>query len=241
MAVLDKLAQVLTADDVPEGVKLEPGLAVGSHPVPQGQQRSQPVLAQAGVYYPVCCAEHAAYLVSQAQVAEEQPGAFVDAFGAASSRDSGPSIAAASPTRSEVDARDRGGLQRFPGRPLDKGPSPDESLTTAYITHRLGTEASDFFEQCSYGKSSIGTVTVTNVLRLSGTLAGYATAGNANGLKNAAITAATSAGFTTNNYDRVAVVFADTSGIGGTNLALPGWLTSQAVFRGSTATSPSPS
>lgn len=223
MAVLDEPAQVLTADDVPEGVKLEPGLAVGSHPVPQGQQRSQPVLAQAGAYYPVCCAEHAAYLVSQAQVAEEQPGAFVDAFGAVSFSNSGPSIAAASPTQGAksmlVIVAD---FSDFPGRPLDKGPSPDESLTTAYITHRLGTEASDFFEQCSYGKSSIGTVTVTNVLRLSGTLAGYATAGNANGLKNAALAAATTAGFTTNNYDRVAVVFADTSGIGGNQFGFAG-------------------
>ena len=223
MAVLDEPAQVLTADDVPEGVKLEPGLAAGSHPVPQGQQRSQPVLAQAGAYYPVCCAEHAAYLVSQAQVAEEQPGAFVEGFGAASSGGSGPSIAAASPTQGAksvlVIVAD---FSDFPGRPVDKGPSPDESLTTGYITNRLGTEASDFFEQCSYGKSSIGTVTVTNVLRLSGTLAGYATAGNANGLKNAALAAATTAGFTTSNYDRVAVVFADTSGIGGNQFGFAG-------------------
>jgi uncharacterized delta-60 repeat protein len=223
MAVLDEPAQVLTADDVPEGVKLEPGLAAGSHPVPQGQQRSQPVLAQAGAYYPVCCAEHAAYLVSQAQVAEEQPGAFVEGFGAASSGGSGPSIAAASPTQGAksvlVIVAD---FSDFPGRPVDKGPSPDESMTTGYITNRLGTEASDFFEQCSYGKSSIGTVTVTNVLRLSGTLAGYATAGNANGLKNAALAAAATAGFTTSNYDRVAVVFADTSGIGGNQFGFAG-------------------
>jgi hypothetical protein len=211
MAVLDEPAQVLTADDVPEGVKLEPGLAAGSHPVPQGQQRSQPVLAQAGAYYPVCCAEHAAYLVSQAQVAEEQPGAFVEGFGAASSGGSGPSIAAASPTQGAKSVLVIvASFSDFPGRPVDKGASPDEPMTTPYITNRLGTEASDFFEQCSYGKSSIGTVTVTNVLRLSGTLAGYATAGNANGLKNAALAAATTAGFTTSNYDRVAVVFANT-------------------------------
>lgn len=223
MAVLDEPAQVLAGTEVPEGTKLEPGLALGSHPVPQGQQRSQPVLAQAGAYYPVCCAEHAAYLVSQAQVAEEQPGAWVEASGDASSTKSGPSIAAASPTQGAksvlVIVAD---FSDFPGRPLDKGPSPDESLTTGYITNRLGTEASDFFEQCSYGKSSIGTVTVTNLLRLSGTLAGYATAGNANGLKNAALAAATTAGFTTSSYDRVAVVFADTSGIVGNQFGFAG-------------------
>ena len=223
MAVLDEPALVLTADDVPESVKLEPGLAAGSHPVPQGQQRSQPVLAQAGAYYPVCCAEHAAYLASQAQVAEATSGTWSEASGSSDSSSSSPGIAAASPTQGAksvlVIVAD---FSDFPGRPVDKGASPDESMTTAYITNRLGTEASDFFEQCSYGKSSIGTVTVTNVLRLSGTLAGYATAGNANGLKNAAITAATSAGFTTGNYDRVAVVFADTSGIGGNQFGFAG-------------------
>ena len=203
MAVLDEPARVITGADLPAEALLQPGLAMGAHPVPTGKKAGQPVVEKAGQYYPVCCVQHAALFVAEAAGGDGIV--------------SGPLVAAASPTLGAknvlvivADFSDE------PGRPVDDSTSPATSLSSSYITNRLDVEVSDFFEQCSYGKSSIGTVTVTNVLRLSGKLEDYATkTDGASNMKLAAIAAATSAGYTTGSYDRVAVVFADTDRFAG--------------------------
>ena len=219
IAVLDEPAMVIPASDVPETETIANGVALGEHTAPAMGSRNKPVLAVQGKYYPVCCAAHAAMLAQQAVAAESKPGPFVEAAGG------GQTAAAPAPapltTQGALDVLVIvADFADAPGRPTDV--SSNSSATSTYITNRLTTEISDFYTQASYGKTSIGSVTVTDVLRLSGNLATYATTNNAAGLQAAALSAATANGKVISNYDRVAVVFARTGSIPGNQFTWAG-------------------
>ena len=112
------------------------------------------------------------------------------------------------------------------GTPVN--PSDSQSITEDYVVNRFNNAGGvrDFYEQNSFGKTTIvvgATVAgnspdVTNVLRMPATAASYATAGNNDKLHTDARNLATGAGFNLANYDRVGVVFADLSGIAGSQI-----------------------
>lgn len=219
MAVLDEPAAVMEAVDVPETEPIANGVALGEHLAPAMGSRDKPVLAVQGKYYPVCCAAHAVMLAQRALAAENKPGPLVEAAGG------GETAAALAPapltTQGALDVLVIvADFADAPGRPTDV--SSNSSATSTYIANRLTTEISDFYTQASYGKTSIGSVTVTDVLRLSGNLATYATTNNAAGLQSAALSAATANGKVISNYDRVAVVFARTGSIPGNQFTWAG-------------------
>lgn len=219
MAVLDEPAVVMDAADVPETAKIAQGVALGDHAAPTMGSRDKLVLAVQGEYYPVCCAAHAAVLAQRALAVEDKPGPYVEAAGGGATS-SAPAPAPLT-TQGALDVLVIvADFADAPGRPMDT--SSNTSATTTYLTDRLSAEVSEFFSQSSFGKTSIGSVTVTDVLRLSGNLATYATTNNAAGLQSAALSAATASGKVISNYDRVAVVFARTGSIPGNQFTWAG-------------------
>lgn len=222
MAVLDEPVQVITTAGMPDGSTLAKGMGIGGHAAPVKAEPETPVLAAQGSYYPVCCASHASSLAAQVTTAESQPGAFVEALGGGPLQGP-PAFSGNSDTEGPksvlvIVATFADAL----GTPLDVGPQPDVPMTSTYLSNRLTNEVSDFLQQASYGKTSIGAVTVTAELLMPNTLQSYAAANNHSGLKSDAINAATLAGHDTNAFDRVAVVFADTDNLTGNQFTWSG-------------------
>lgn len=216
MAVLEEPARLLSQDDLPQGAKLEASLIDDTHPAPAAQDAaSTPILQVAGAYYPVPSPEYAQNIAAQWMKAEDQPGPILQALGT-----SLPGTQAAAPAQASSHQL---GTQSVlvivadfsdaTGRPLDAIDPAHPSITSTLITQKVGVETADFYTQASYGKTTLGSPSITEVLRLSGTLASYSTSNNTAGLKNDALAAATAAGFTPANFDRVMVVIPNTHAI----------------------------
>lgn len=222
MAVLDEPAEVLTTAQLPEGAALAPGLALGKHAVPAHAEPGTPVLAVQGGYYPVCCAAHAAELAAQATAAELKPGAFVEALGGESQSAPPPAAATSETTGAKSMLVIVAKFSDAGSTPQDISDNPSSTMTSGYISNRLNTDVSGFLQQMSYGKTSIGSVTVTSPLLMPSSLTSYATADNSAGLKADAINAAATAGHNTSSFDRIAVVFSNTFGIAGNKFTWSG-------------------
>lgn len=212
MAVLDEPAEVVTTALLPEGAALAKGIGREGHAAPEQVGPGTPILAAEGRYYPVCCAAHATALVAEVTEKESQKGAFVEALG-----DPLQNQISATATSETEGAKSVlvivAAFSDATGTPVDIAPTPDVPMTSGYLTGRLTSDVSSFLQEASYGKTSIGTVTVTGVLTMPQTLASYATSNNSAGLKSDAINAATTAGFSPDAFDRIAVVFANTHNI----------------------------
>ncbi len=113
-----------------------------------------------------------------------------------------------------------------PGTPIN--PDGNQSITEDYVVNAINNTGGirDFFEQNSYGKTTIvvgATVAgnspdVTNVLRMPSTAQSYATAEANSLLHSDARALAAGAGFTLANYDRIGVIFSDLSSIPGSQI-----------------------
>lgn len=208
MAVLDAPARVLSASELPAKAKLQSGIEMDHHTLPA---QNAPIVETGGEYHPVCCEVHAMQLVARALAAESQSGHTVEAMGGtvAASTASAPAAGATGAQSMLVIVVD------FPdklGTPQDITNS-NASMTSSYISNRISTEVSAFLDQSSYGKVSIGSVSVTSLLHLTSTLASYASSGNSAKLKSDALAAAS--GSNPSSFDHVGVVFANTNDISG--------------------------
>ncbi len=210
MAVLEQPARVIARDEVPQGVSLQPALVEDPAQTVSGEY----IVQVAGAYYPAPSAAVAARVVEQWTVAESRPGPVLQALG-----DSLPGLEAAP---AQIKTHQFGtqsmlviiaDFSDVQGRPVDTIDGAHPAITSTLVTQKIGVETADFFTQASYGKSTIGTPTISAVLRLQGTLADYAANNNTAGLKNEALAAATTAGLNPSSFDRVMVVIADTHGL----------------------------
>lgn len=108
----------------------------------------------------------------------------------------------------------------------------DQPITEDYAVNRFNAAngVRDFYQQGSYGKTTLAiaptvsnnSADVTNVLRMPQTAAIYATGGLNSLLHSHARTAAQTAGFAVDSYDRICVVFGDLSGIAGSKITYGG-------------------
>lgn len=124
-----------------------------------------------------------------------------------------------------VDFSDLAGV---PVNPSDSNAQITEDYAVNLVNGTDGVR--DFYEQASYGKTSISigaTVSgnspdVTSVLRMPKTASYYATGYKVDELHTSARTAAETAGFNLNDYDRIGVVFKDMSNISGSQISFGG-------------------
>ena len=218
LAVLEEPVRLMSKSDLPPGAVLEKPLAPPNPSRRPVATTDSLVLQVGGQYFPVMSAEHAHEVAARWSAIENRPGPVVQALG-----ESLPGLEAA-PLASSLAASHLLGAQSVlviladftdaQGAPVDSTVAqPYPTINNTLVQQRIATEVADFYTQASYGKATIGTVTVTGVLRMPSTLASYATANNDTGMKNDALTKAKAAGFNPANYDRQMVVFANTHGI----------------------------
>ncbi len=213
-AISDDPVTILPASEVPAGAVLQPLVGLAEHDaVPSASSERQVVLV-AGEYTPVCCQKHAQSFASSVRGTELTPSPFLEAAQGVANTGTAPNFTASPHTVGTKkvlvivgDFSDKAGV------PVDAATS--SSMTSTYLTSAMNTQVGPFLSTVSYGKTSLGTVTVTGLLRVAGSLTTYATADNVDGIKTAALAAAKTAGFDSANYDRVIFVFADASGIDG--------------------------
>jgi uncharacterized delta-60 repeat protein len=210
-AVHESDVRVIGWKDLPDGVPLEAAIQVGERHSAAEQGR---IVQMGDRYTPVCCAAHAQKEADRARGVERQQQAFLEASGGNANTDSAPDFQPSSHTSGAqsllviiADFSDK------PGVPVDE--DSGSPMNATFLNNRISTQVAPYVADVSYGTTSLSPVTVTSLLRLSGTLASYAKNNNPLGLKNAAMTAATTAGFQPQNFDRVILVFADTLGITG--------------------------
>ncbi len=216
MAVLDAAAQVIPPSEVPHGSALEPTVRLGDHAIAAASEATEaPVVVADGRYFPTCCAAHAVSLAARWQQAEQHSsGPYVQAAsGGNANTPTDPSILPNQ--RAHVEGTKTvlviiADFSDAPGRPNDFAYKIDPPIDEPYVQTRLGTQGGPWMRDASYDKTNIGTITVTPLLRVGGKLSVYASTNNHTGLKNAALAAAMTAGFTPANHDRVVVVFRNT-------------------------------
>ncbi len=213
MAVLDEPARVVAAAEVPAGARIGKPLLAGEH----DKAGNGYYLQMAGEMHPVCCTEHAMQIIGQAIEGESGPGAYVTETVGSVGPQAAP-VPPGSPGAHSVlviltDYSDA------TGTPEDSS-APGNLMTSSYVGNKLTTEVSDFFAQSSYGKVSIGSVTVTSLLRMPGSLASYATTNNVTKMKSDALGLAAS--YNPSSFSHVIVAFANTDGIGGNQFVWTG-------------------
>jgi uncharacterized delta-60 repeat protein len=99
-------------------------------------------------------------------------------------------------------------------------PGEASSISKAALEATLATVATRI-NQYSYGAASLASTVSTTLYRMPATGASYATAGNNDGIRDAARTLA-AADFTLTNYDVVAVYFPSLSGVAGSKITYGG-------------------
>ncbi|MBL9118181.1 MAG: immunoglobulin domain-containing protein [Verrucomicrobiaceae bacterium] len=210
-AVHADVVQVIDPNEIPVDAKVEPPVRLQSeHSVGEVQR----VVRSGERYIPVCCAQHAQQVADTVRGIERGATPFLEAAGGNANTDTAPNFTASAHTQGAKsvlviisDYSDKTGV------PVDE--DSGSAMNSSFLTNRLNTQVGPFINAVSYGATTIGSITVTPLIRVSGTLASYAKNNNPLGLKSAATTAATNAGYNPNNYDRVILVFADTLGISG--------------------------
>lgn len=227
MAVNDSPVSVLSRAELPLGAVLEPITRLGNHtansPADQlatAEAQDRPIVVADGRYFPTCCSLHATTLASRWQKAEAQATGPTIPPSSGDAEDKVVALAVPPPVTASPHVLGNKTLlvivadfADMPGRPVDESSASSESMTTAYLTTRITGEVAPWFSAVSYNQTTVTSPTVTNVLRLPSNLATYVTANNVNGLRNDALAAATTAGHTPANFDRVAVVFGNTDAL----------------------------
>lgn len=210
-AIREESARVLTPDEVPATATLETMQAHGEHASAMPPRAAGRVVEMGGRYYPVCCQQHAQATADTLKAQYQSRETFVEAHGGNANSDTAPTFAPSAHTTGAksvlVIVADFSDAQ---GVPEDADSFQD--MTTAYLNNRLVNQVSPFLNDVSFGNTSLGTITITPVLRVTGSLATYAKDDNVLGIKNAALSKASASGYNHNNYDRVILVFADTTG-----------------------------
>lgn len=217
-AVREDGVRVLDVSEMPSSVVPEPMQSFERHltAAKDGLQFTADtrIVEAAGRYIPVCCAQHARTVSDTIRSEQTVPPSFVEASGGNANSGTAPTFAPSAHTTGPksvlvivADFSDK------PGVPVDE--ESGSAMNSAYLNSRLTSQVSPFLNTVSYANTNLGSVTVTPLLRLSGTLANYAKNDNVNGIKNAALTAAANNGYHQANYDRVMLVFADTFSITG--------------------------
>ena len=151
--------------------------------------------------------------------AEELPGPRVPAV--ALDRDE-PERAAASPTANTI------GAKRVLALRVDFSDVAGEPVGEAALDNTLNGAVRQFFEEASYGLTTLTATVSGKVYRLPRTAASYATANNSSGL-HADARALAAADFAVSGYDRVMVVFGNlgtgTGGVAGSQFTWAGLAT----------------
>ncbi|MEP4077662.1 Calx-beta domain-containing protein [Haloferula sp.] len=196
---------------------LEEGEAVNGDVLPMisadhqaGEGTGAPKLwISGGRSYELCCDHHASSLAAELAADELTPGPALGASGGGVSSTPGVPVGASAWTEGtksllviRVDFSDLTGVpQDSSGTPID----------ASFLLQRINNEVAGWIEEVSYSKGSmtLNPADVTAVLRMPKTGATYANGGLNNTLRLDALEAATTAGFTPSNYDRVALVFND--------------------------------
>ncbi len=158
----------------------------------------------------LCCAGHAGLVESQLLAAEEGPGPWVGASGGAgTTANADPATAASSWTEGpKTVIVIRADFSDLVGTPHN---GSGTTFTPAYLAGQINTDAQGFYDEVSYGKTSLSLDVgdVTGVLRMPLTAAAYATTNNTVQLRLDALAAAETAGFDISSYDRIFLVFSD--------------------------------
>ena len=214
-AIAEDPVTVSSLAELPEGASLEPMIARGEHAGQQTPEADAVLVASASQYTPVCCAKHGQAVADALRAVDRQSRPFREALGGtANNSGTAPNYGSSTHTTGGksllvilADFSDR------TGTPVDE--STGSAMTASYMSNILNTEVSPFLNSISYGDTSISSVTVTSLLRVTGTLSSYAKADNVEGIKAAAIARAkaVNAAHNADNFDRVMLVFADTSQI----------------------------
>lgn len=176
-----------------------------------------------GQPYELCCNTHVESLATEFVIRESSPGPELAASGGTGSNSgSGFELSESSWTEGtksllviRVDFSD------LTGAPVD---GSSNVIDAAYLTQRVNDEVADWIEEVSYNKGSmtLNAADVTGVLRMPQTAATYASGNLNTDLRIDSLALAAAAGFTTENYDRVAVVFSDLDGFPGSQITYGG-------------------
>jgi uncharacterized delta-60 repeat protein len=221
LAILDSpLRRLEPGEPLPEG-------AMKTAVSPEHQSRVADAVSSlwisGGTAYQVCCETHAARLAGDLSASEQTPGPLLEASGGQGSSQPGKGEVGASSWTEGVKTLlvIRVDFSDLAGAPVDGSANVMDS---AYLTNRITTEVSPWITEVSYNKSSmtLQPADVTAVLRMPNTAASYATSGLNNNLRLDALALATTAGFTPDNYDRVALVFSRLSAIPGSQITYAG-------------------
>ncbi len=214
-AIREDSARILSMEEVPPAAVLEEAQTIAEHATASNPTSPATRVVEIGNrYYPVCCQKHAKTLADTLQAQYHTRENFTEAAGGNANSDTAPTFAPSAHTTGTksvlVIVAD---FSDAPGVPVDE--ESGLQMTSSYLSNRMVNQVAPFLQTVSYSNTQLGTITITPLQRLTGTLASYAKNDNVNGIKNAALTKAAASGFNHNNYDRVILVFADTFGITG--------------------------
>ncbi|MCB1229279.1 MAG: hypothetical protein KDN19_03380 [Verrucomicrobiae bacterium] len=205
------LRRLQPSEPIPPGVKPPEPMFLGEHVNnPPVASENAPLYVLGDRVLRVCCAAHAGQIEAELRAAEAGPGPWVGASGGSGSTNGAePATGASSWTEGPKTVLViRLEFSDVLGTPNN---GSGTTFTPTYLADQINTEAQSFYDEVSYGKTSLSlnTADVTAVLEMPKTAQYYAVNNKTTELRIDAISAAESAGFDTSSYDRIFGVFSD--------------------------------